>query len=139
LIILDTGGLYAALDANEEMHGRAVAVLASTPPPRILSPFVLAELDYLIGTRVGREAQDALLEEVVSGAYRLETMASDDIDRARRVTGRYPDLDVGLADASLVVLAHRYGTLDLLSTDQRHFRTLRGPGGRPFRLPIYDG
>jgi hypothetical protein len=109
------------------------------PPPRILSPFVLAELDYLIGTRIGRKAQAALLEEVVSGVYRLETMSADDIDRAKRVMERYPDLDVGLADASVVVLAHRHRTLDLLSTDQRHFRTLRGPGGRPFRLLPYDG
>lgn len=139
MIILDTGGLYAALDANEDVHERAVATLAAVPPPRILSPFVLAELDYLIGTRIGRKAQAALLEEVVSGVYRLETMSADDIDRAKRVMERYPDLDVGLADASVVVLAHRHRTLDLLSTDQRHFRTLRGPGGRPFRLLPYDG
>lgn len=46
----------------------------------------------------------------------------------------YAELDVGLADASLVVLSQRYGTLDLLSLDQRHFRTLRGSAGRPFRL-----
>ena len=46
MIVLDTGGLYAALDANEALHGRAVAALAAARPPRVLSPFVLAELDY---------------------------------------------------------------------------------------------
>ena len=50
MIVLDTGGLLAALDANEELHGRCVAALASAKPPRVLSPFVLAELDYLIGS-----------------------------------------------------------------------------------------
>jgi hypothetical protein len=37
------------------------------------------------------------------------------------------------------LLAQRYRTLDLLCTDERHFRALRGPGGKPFRLLPYDG
>jgi hypothetical protein len=39
-----------------------------------------------------------------------------------------------LADASIVVLATRYGARDLLTLDERHFRGPRGPAGRPFRL-----
>jgi hypothetical protein len=134
VIVLDTGGLYAALDANEPLHGRAVAALVAARPPRLLSPFVLAELDYLIGARVGHEAQLALAEEVARGAYRLAPFTSDDVARARGIMERYADLRIGLADASVVVLALEHRTLDLLCTDERHFRTLRGPGGRPFRL-----
>lgn len=47
---------------------------------------------------------------------------------------RYADLDVGLTDAANVVLAERHGTLDLLTLDERHFRVLRSPQDRPFRL-----
>lgn len=138
MIVLDTGGLYAALDGNEELHGRCVAALASARPPRLLSPFVLAELDYLIGARVGHDAQIDLIEEIVRGTYRLEPFSADDVDRAKHVMERHADLRIGLADASVVVLAQRHRTLDLLSTDQRHFRTLRGVGGKPFRLLPYD-
>ena len=59
MIVLDTGALYAALDANETLHGRAVAALTAATPPRVISPFVLAELDYLVGSRVGHKAQMA--------------------------------------------------------------------------------
>ena len=138
MIVLDTGGLYAALDANEALHGRAVAALVSAKPPRALSPFVLAELDYLIGSRVGHPAQMALMEEVARGAYQLEPFSSEDIGDAKRVMERYADLRIGLADASVVVLATRNETLDLLCTDERHFRALRGPGGKPFRLLPFD-
>ena len=134
MIVLDTGGLYAALDANEELHQRCAASLASARPPRVLSPFVLAELDYLVGERVGSEAQAALLGEVAAGVYRLEPFAAEDVDRAERVMETYRDLRIGLADASVVVLAMRYRTLDLLCNDERHFRAIRGPGGKPFRL-----
>ena len=138
MIVLDTGGLYAALDANESLHGRAVAALAGATSPRLLSPFVLAELDYLIGARIGHHAQLALLDEIVRGAYQLEPFSAEDVAHARRVVERYADLAIGLADASVVVLATRHRTLDLLCTDERHFRALRGPGGRPFRLLPFD-
>jgi predicted nucleic acid-binding protein len=138
VIVLDTAGLYAALDANESMHGRAVAALAGAAPPRLLSPFVLAELDYLAAARVGHAAQMAVLAEVIRGAYLLETFTAEDVGHAQRVMDRYSDLGIGLADASVVVLAHRHRTLDLLCTDARHFRALRGPGGRPFRLLPLD-
>lgn len=134
MIVLDTGGLYAALDANEMLHGRAVAALSASGGPRLLSPFVLAELDYLVATRVGHHAQLALVDEVTRGAYRLEPFTAEDLGHARRVMERYADLRIGLADASVVVLANRHRALDLLCSDERHFRALRGPGGRPFRL-----
>jgi predicted nucleic acid-binding protein len=138
MIVLDTGGLYAALDGSEALHARAVAALAAVPPPRVLSPFVLAELDYLIGTRVGHQAQLALASEVARGAYLLDSFTADDVALARKVMDRYADHRIGLADASVVVLANRHRTLDLLCADERHFRTLRGPGGKPFRLLPMD-
>ena len=138
MIVLDTGGLYAALDANEELHGRAVAALVASTPPRAISPFVLAELDYLIGNRVGHQAQMALIEEVTRGVYQLEPFSSEDLGHARRIMDRYADLRIGLADASVVVLANRHRTLDLLCTDKRHFRALKASGGKPFRLLPFD-
>lgn len=138
MIVLDTGGLYAALDANEALHGRAVAALVASTPPRVISPFVLAELDYVIGDRVGHQAQVALIEEVTRGAYRLEPFSSEDLGHAKRIMERYSDLRIGLADASVVVLANRHRTLDLLCTDERHFRALRSPGGKSFRLLPFD-
>jgi predicted nucleic acid-binding protein len=103
----------------------------------LLSPFVLAELDYLLMRNVGANAQAALLDEVVRGAYRLETFMADDVARAGEVMRRYGDLQIGLADASIVVLAERHGTAEVLTLDLRHFQTLRIGGRKRFRiLPV---
>jgi predicted nucleic acid-binding protein len=134
MIIVDTSGLLSAIDASQHRHREAVGALRNAEPPWILSPFVLAELDYLLATRVSVDAERALLAEVGRGVYRLETFETADITAAERVIGRYSDLGIGLADASLVVLAARYGIRELLTLDERHFRAVRGPGGRPFRL-----
>ncbi len=138
MIILDTSGLLAAIDGSQRQHAAAVNALREAPAPWLLSPFVLAELDYLLATRVGQAAERALLGEVGRGVYRLEEFGAGDIEAAEHVIARHADLDIGLADASLVVLAHRYGIRDILTLDERHFRVLRGPNGRPFRLRPAD-
>lgn len=139
MIILDTSGLLAAIDSSQRHHSAAAAALRVAPPPWVLSPFVLAELDYLLATRVNQQAERALLAEVARAVYRLESLDADEIATAERLIGRHAKLDIGLADASLVVLAERYGVRDLLTLDERRFRALRGPGGRPFRILPADG
>ena len=134
MIVLDTSGLLSAIDASQTHHRAAAAVLRQTEAPRLLSPFVLAELDYLLATRVSRPAQRALLEQVADGVYQLESFDAGDIARAIEILDLYADLGLGLADASLVVLSERHRVFDLLTLDERHFRAVLGPGGKPFRV-----
>jgi uncharacterized protein len=134
VIVLDTSGLLAAIDSSQRFHEAAKETLGRTVGPLILSPFVLAELDYLLARRVGREAELALLQEVAKETYRLAAFSIGDVAEASRIMVQHADLRVSLADASNVVLADRHDTLDVLTLDERHFRTLRGPGGRPFRV-----
>lgn len=56
------------------------------------------------------------------------------MDEVRHVMEWYDSLSIGLADASNVVLTNGHDTLAVLTLDERHFRVLSGPGGRPFRL-----
>lgn len=72
MIVLDTSGLLAAIDSSQRRHESTRRALDSDPGPLLLSPFVLAELDYLLSTRVGFDAETLLLAEVAGGAYRLE-------------------------------------------------------------------
>lgn len=69
MILLDTSGLLSALDSAQRSHQEAAECLATSTGPLLLSPFVLAELDYLLGARVGGRARTSLLAEVERGAY----------------------------------------------------------------------
>ncbi|HEY4183726.1 MAG TPA: PIN domain-containing protein [Polyangia bacterium] len=134
MILLDTSGLLAAIDGSQRLHAQCAAKLGEATGPFLLSPFVLAELDYLLGTRVSATAQDALLGEVARGAYRLEPFDADDVASARAIAAKYKTLNLGLADASLVVLADRYSIRDILTLDERHFRAVRTSKGKRFRV-----
>lgn len=134
MIVLDTSGLLAALDRAQEDHAAAAAALDLVEPPFFLSPFVLAELDYMLSSHVSAEARAAFLGEVVAGAYTLEPFSRADLADAERVIETYADLELSLADSSVVVLAHRHATHDLLTLDERDFRAVAALDGKPFRL-----
>ncbi|MDX6689854.1 MAG: uncharacterized protein QOG15_1311 [Solirubrobacteraceae bacterium] len=133
MILLDTSGLLAALDSAQRLHSDSAASLATATPPLLLSPFVLAELDYLLATRVGQAARTSFLGEVHRGALQLEAFSAADVRAAVAVIERHADLAISLADASIVVLAARHKTQDVLTLDQRHFRLLAA-NGKPFRV-----
>ena len=133
MILLDTSGLLAALDSGQRLHAPAAESLAGASPPLLLSPFVLAELDYLVSRRAGRAARAELLAEVQRGAYRLEPFSGEEVGAARALIDQHAALDISLADASVAVLASRHDVRDVLTLDERHFRVLT-PGGEPFRL-----
>jgi len=133
-MLLDTSGVLAALVPDQKSHHAAAEVLTAAPGPFVLSPFVLAELDYLLNKLAGTSAALDLLDEVSRGAYRLAEFGPDDVAQARTIIDAHADLGIGLADASIVVLARQLGTRDLLTLDERHFRTLLGPEDKPFRI-----
>jgi predicted nucleic acid-binding protein len=140
VIVLDISGLLAALDSDQRHHERASHVLRTDPGPLLLSPFVLAELDYLLLTRVGPEAERALLGEVAGGAYDLVPFDAGQVAEAVALIGRYEELRIGLADASVAVVAAAARTTRLLTLDERHFRPMRPLWGEAFQLlPADEG
>ena len=105
----------------------------------MISPFVVAELDYMILRDYGRESRIAFLQEVERGAYRLELFDEINFSRAFELVSEYHHLaSFGIADASNVVLAERRGTVDILVTDQRDFRRIQLPDGGYFRILPHD-
>jgi predicted nucleic acid-binding protein len=134
MILVDTSAALQLASSTARRHADVTNVVSELGGPFLVSPFVLAELDYMLGRRHGQSAQLAMLAEVVEGAYELAQFERADVDAATRVIRRYEDLRIGLADASIVVLAEKHQTVDVLTFDPRHFRAMGGPGGRPFRL-----
>lgn len=134
MILLDTSGVLAWIDAGERSHALVAAVMEEASGPFLLSPFVLAELDYLIRTRISERARDLLLAQVERGAFRLAELGPGDLRACRSLLAKFADQGISLADASISVLATRERCWQVLTLDQRHFRLLPGPGGEPLRL-----
>ena len=134
MIIVDTSGLLCLLDAGEVEHALVCACVAEEPGPLVTVDFVLAETDYLVLRRLGRQAEQNFLAQVMQGAVLREAVSDDDLDRASRIIEQFGDQDLGLTDAAVMAVSERLDTLRVLTLDRRHFTPFRDRKGRALEL-----
>lgn len=133
-MIIDTSALLAFVDRDEPAHEAALKLLTGATEPLVVSPYVIAELDYLIARRRGVETELTVLRDLGGGAWDLAAFTGSELRRAIGVIERYADQNIGVTDASLVVLADRYRTRTIATLDRRHFGLLRPLSGGRFRV-----
>lgn len=104
------------------------------PGDLIIPAPITAEVDYLIRRRGTADAARQFLRDIARGSYRVESLTADEHKIVAALDEHYADLDAGLADLSVVVLAHRFRTNRILTFDARDFRTLRPLSGGAFTL-----
>ena len=134
MIVADTSGLLAYFNDREPTHESVAAIVAAERDPLIISPYVVAELDYLVATRIGIDAELAVLAELSAGGYELACFDAAELHDIADVIERYRDQEIGAADASIVTLAARHATRTILTLDHRHFDLLRPMSGGRFTI-----
>jgi predicted nucleic acid-binding protein len=132
IAVVDSGPLFAAVDAADEDHGRSLEVLRRPDLDLVVPVTVVAEVAYLVGRRVGPAAEAAFLRGL--GRFEVEAPAPEDWAAIAELVERYADFPVGTTDASVAVIADRLGTDLILTLDRRHFGAIRSAHGHPFRL-----
>ncbi len=129
-VVLDTNVVVALYDAGDPDHALVADWVATLDEDLVATPMAVAEMDYLVLTRGGADARDALWDDLDAGAYVVRWWA-DALNETLRIARRQPF--VGLADASLVALAGLLRTNRIATFDQ-HFRSLTTPTKKPFIL-----
>jgi uncharacterized protein len=138
-VIVDAAPLVALGDANDRLFPRIEHLLKTIDGPLVIPAPVTAEVDYLLGQRLGRGAQSRFIADLAAGRFTVAGLEREDYATVQEIDARYDDLELGLADCSIVVLAHRYQTTRIVSFDERHFRVVRPIQGRTFTmLPADD-
>ena len=134
MILIDTSIIVAYMNATDRHHEEVARWVDQIDDDLMTTPLIVAEADHLVATRGGSRALSALRADLAAGAYLVEWW-SGAIAAIVEVAERYADTGLGLADASLVVLAERIGTLDIGTLDERHFRTVRPvTGSQAFKI-----
>jgi predicted nucleic acid-binding protein len=133
-LVIDAAPLVALGDSRDRLH-TAVADLLHTENGDLVVPApVSAEVDYLIRHRASAQAARAFMRDVAAGRFRVEGLTADEHGLAARLDEQYADLDLGLADVSVIILAHRFRTTRLLTFDERDFRAVTPLAGGSFTL-----
>lgn len=134
MIVVDTSAILAYMNSADSHHGQVSAWLDSEPDELVTTPLIVAEADHLVSARGGAVAARALRRDLAAGAYLVEWWPGA-ITATVDIAERYADSGLGVADASLVALAERVGTVSIATLDERHFRAVAPlAGGDAFRL-----
>ncbi|HRP07575.1 MAG TPA: PIN domain-containing protein [Gemmatimonadales bacterium] len=134
IVIADTGAIYALLDRDDAWHKR-VHDWWTTTAARILLPHtIIPEVAWLVGQRLGPDAESAFAQALAEGEFLLEPMVEEDFVVVAALVHRYRDLSLGFVDASVLAIAARSGADTILTTDRKHFSVARLPDGKAARL-----
>jgi predicted nucleic acid-binding protein len=133
-VIVDTSALLAYFDTAEPDHQAVAHTINTSDEPLVVSPYVVAELDYLVATRIGVDAELAALDELAAGAWDLPAIGTTELRQAAAIIRKYRDHHIGVTDASNVILAAQHHTRTVCTLDHRHFTVLRPLTGGRFTL-----
>ncbi len=131
-ILLDTGPFVALLDRSEQSHGRCVEFFRSFSGTVLTTEPVLTDALYLLGPAAG--AQSACIEFILKGGATLVPQSTASLERAAELLGKYHDVPMDFADATLVVLAEETGIHEIFTLDVRGFNVYRIHGRKLFTI-----
>jgi predicted nucleic acid-binding protein len=132
LAVVDTGPLYAVVDADDQDHARCRALLERRDLELVVPALVIAEAAYLIGRRLGPAVEAAFVRGLAE--LEVEGPTSQDWSAIADLVDRYGDFPLGTTDSSVAVLADRLDTDLIVTLDRRHFAALRRPTGGSYTL-----
>ena len=121
--IADSGFLVAYWSERDNHHGWARGIPQEAP--WLTCAPVLTEAAYMIGN------PEPLLQMIVDGEMRADFDVGLNARYLLLWLKKYADLEPGLADASVVTLAHLTPRAKILTTDRRHFSAYRTLAGKP--------
>jgi predicted nucleic acid-binding protein len=125
--------LYAYIDEDDGDHEESLRLLESHPGPLLVPQLVIAEVTYLIETRLGWSSEVRFLGDLASGNLITEPVHPGDWMRIAELIGRYRDLPLATVDASVIALAERLGVRSVATLDRRHFTVVR-----PKHVPSFE-
>ena len=125
MLVLDTGPLFAALDADDADHERCAHLIRDAREDLVIPAPVLVEVDYFVRKLLGLDAWATLVADIVEGAYRLVNVDERTLERAAELERTYASLPLGLVDASVIATCERLGETKVATLDRRHFSVVR--------------
>jgi len=132
IAVVDSGPLYAVTDAGDEDHERSLEVLQRPELQLVIPALVVAEVTYMVGKRLGPQAEAAFLRGLED--FDVEAPTAEDWPEIADLVDRYGEFPLGGTDASVAVLAERVGTDVVITLDRRHFGAIRPRHYPAFRL-----
>jgi uncharacterized protein len=119
LIVVDTGPIVAAADADDHDHARCVDMFKAARRPWLVPQPVLAEVCYLLERERGSRVEAAFLRSFGKREFELVPLMVEDTDRMADLVETYASLPLGGVDASVIAIAERLNLATIATLNRR--------------------
>ena len=123
VVVVDTGPLVAAYNSGDRYHTSCAALLRRRDLQFAIPALCIGEAGFVIGSRAGWRAEAAFVRAV--SLFDLRLPLANDWGAISDLIDRYHEFDIGVVDASVIVLAETLGATTIATLDHRHFRAVR--------------
>ncbi|WP_280396615.1 type II toxin-antitoxin system VapC family toxin [Nocardia carnea] len=125
-LIVDANVLVAVMNRRDKRNQEMRALLASRSDEFVITPYVVAEVTYLLQKYAGAHAEIQFMEAVAKGTFREEFDPAD-TRRIIELMRQFAGFPLGAADASLIAVAERLAIKEIATVDN-HFRAVKTSG-----------
>lgn len=117
--LIDAGPIIALFNKNDKYYKKIAEFLKRYRGELISTWPVITEVSHMLGFSV--QAQIDFLTWVHLGGIVVKTIEKEDIGRIIDLAGKYYDVPMDLADASLVVLAEKFNIKEIITIDSDYY------------------
>jgi uncharacterized protein len=124
-VLPDTGILFAYYDRRDRWHQVSRKLIESEAGGLLIPSPVLPEVDYLLGDRLGGEAQDLFYQGLIDASFSIVELPPKCYQRVLDLNRKYQKLRLGFVDAAILALSEHLKLGRIATVDRRHFGAVR--------------
>lgn len=125
MIVVDTGVLLAAADADDADHDSCARLLRDHRGRLSTTAPVVPECSWQIEHHLGPIAEARFLRLIVSEELKVVDLTLADYARCVELIETYADLGLGLVDASIIAVCEKLAVSTVATLNRRDFTVVR--------------
>ncbi len=135
-VFVDTSAWYAAADAGDTNHARAMSLLRCFEGDLLTSDHILVETWYLAARRLGTDVAETLVTAIRQGRAQVVETTLADLEVAFRIHDAFPDQGFSIVDRTSWSVMQRLGIHEAISFD-RDYSIFRFGHGRRSSFAVH--
>jgi len=117
--LIDAGPLIALFNRNDKYHEKIKEFIKSYKGLLTTSWPVITEVCHMLDFNIG--AQIDFLKWIKLGGLKVENIEAEEIDKIIKLSEKYSDIPMDLADATLIIISERLGLNEIITIDSDYY------------------
>ena len=117
--LIDAGPLIALFNKSDKYHEKIKEFIKNYTGLLTTSWPVITEVCHMLDFNIN--AQIDFLKWIKLGGLKVEDIETEEIDKIIKLSEKYSDIPMDLADATLIIISERLGLKEIITIDSDYY------------------